>query len=170
MNIVMRPSCWYQNFGPNGLSAPSQGLCLNFFSSITTDFNISSALMWAIQDQRSSGYYYNALHQDCLLQHCFIILIMTTYHDGSFFHMEIWLRIILIPLRKRFDFRKDSYLIEYLFLSLSLSHMLCIWLFNNLICFIKKVRRSECACWLYRKTDGYSSERHNLAWTFLLTF
>ena len=32
------------SFGPNGLSAPAQGLCLNFFSSITTDFNISSAL------------------------------------------------------------------------------------------------------------------------------
>ena len=28
---------------------------LNFFSSITTDFNISSALRWAIQDQWSSG-------------------------------------------------------------------------------------------------------------------
>ena len=29
---------------------------LNFFSSITADFNISSALRWAIQDQWSSGY------------------------------------------------------------------------------------------------------------------
>ena len=57
MTIVMRPSCWHQNFGPNGLCAPAQGLCLNFFSSITADFNISSALMWAIQDQWSSGYY-----------------------------------------------------------------------------------------------------------------
>ena len=28
---------------------------LNFFSSVTTDFNISSALRWAIQDQWSSG-------------------------------------------------------------------------------------------------------------------
>ena len=26
-------SCWHQNFGPNGLSAPAQGLCLNYFSS-----------------------------------------------------------------------------------------------------------------------------------------
>ena len=56
MTIVMRPSCWHKNFGPNGLSAPTQGLCLNFFSSITTDFNISSALRWAIQDQWSSGF------------------------------------------------------------------------------------------------------------------
>ena len=32
------------NFGPNGLSALSQGLYLNFFSSVTADFNISSAL------------------------------------------------------------------------------------------------------------------------------
>ena len=48
MTIVMRPSSWHQNFGPNGLSTPAQGLCLNFFSSITADFNISSALRWAI--------------------------------------------------------------------------------------------------------------------------
>ena len=57
MTIVMRPSCWHQNLGPNGLSAPAQGLYLNFFSSVTADFNISSALRWAIQDQGSSGYY-----------------------------------------------------------------------------------------------------------------
>ena len=44
------------NIGPNGLSAPAQGLCLNFFSSITADFNISSALRWAIQNQLSSGF------------------------------------------------------------------------------------------------------------------
>ena len=53
----MRPTCWHQNFGPNGLSAPAQGLCLNVVSSITTDFNISSAIRWAIQDQWSSGFY-----------------------------------------------------------------------------------------------------------------
>ena len=55
MTIVIRPSCWHKIFGPNGLSAPTLGLCLNFFSSITTDFNISSALRWVIQDQWSSG-------------------------------------------------------------------------------------------------------------------
>ena len=55
MAIVMRSSCWHQNFGPNGLSAIAQGLCLNFFSSVTTDFNISSALRLVIQDQWSSG-------------------------------------------------------------------------------------------------------------------
>ena len=32
------------NFGPNGLSAPTLELYLNFFSSITADFNISLAL------------------------------------------------------------------------------------------------------------------------------
>ena len=32
-----------KKFCPNGLSAPTLGLCLNFFSSITADFNISSA-------------------------------------------------------------------------------------------------------------------------------
>ena len=37
-------------FCPNGLSVPALGLCLNLFSSITADFNISSALRWAIQD------------------------------------------------------------------------------------------------------------------------
>ena len=46
----------HQNFGPNGLSARTQGLCLNFFSSITADFNISSAVRWAIQGQWSSGF------------------------------------------------------------------------------------------------------------------
>ena len=55
MTIVMKPTCWHKNFGPNGLSAPAQGLCLNVFSSITADFNISSAIRWAIQDQWSSG-------------------------------------------------------------------------------------------------------------------
>ena len=55
MTIVMRPSWWHKPFGPNGLSAPAQGLYLNFFSSITTEFNISSALRWAIQDKWSSG-------------------------------------------------------------------------------------------------------------------
>ena len=42
MTIVIRPSCWHKNFGPNGLSAPTLGLCLNFFSSITADFNTSA--------------------------------------------------------------------------------------------------------------------------------
>ena len=55
MTIVMRPSCWHKNFGANGLPAPAQGLCLNFFPSVTTDFSISSALRWAIQDKWSSG-------------------------------------------------------------------------------------------------------------------
>ena len=43
------------NLGLNGLSVPTLGLCLNFFSSITADFNKSPALRWAIQDQWSSG-------------------------------------------------------------------------------------------------------------------
>ena len=43
-------------FCPLGVSAPAQGLCLNFFSTITADFNISSALRWAIQDKWSSGW------------------------------------------------------------------------------------------------------------------
>ena len=55
MTIVIRPSCWHKIFGPYGLSAPTLGLCLNFFSSITADFNISSALRWVIQDQWSFG-------------------------------------------------------------------------------------------------------------------
>ena len=55
MTIVIRPSCWHKFFGLNGLSAPAQGLYLNFFSSITAYFNISSALRWAILDQWSSG-------------------------------------------------------------------------------------------------------------------
>ena len=38
MTIVVRPSCWNQNFGPNGLPGPTLGLCLTFFSSITADY------------------------------------------------------------------------------------------------------------------------------------
>ena len=53
----MRPTCWHQKFGTNGLSAPAQGLCLNVFSSIAADFNISSAIRWAIQDQWSSVFF-----------------------------------------------------------------------------------------------------------------
>ena len=56
MTIVIRPSCWHKNFGLNELSVPAQGLCLNFFSSITADFNVSSVLRWAIQDQWCSGF------------------------------------------------------------------------------------------------------------------
>ena len=40
------------DFGPNHLHS----IFLNFFSSITADFNISSAIRWAIQDQWSSGF------------------------------------------------------------------------------------------------------------------
>ena len=43
------------DFGPNH----SDSIFLNFFSSITADYNISSALRWAIQDQWSSGLSYN---------------------------------------------------------------------------------------------------------------
>ena len=35
----------------------SGSIFLNFFSSITADFNVSSALRWAIQDQWSSGWF-----------------------------------------------------------------------------------------------------------------
>ena len=66
MTILMRPSSWHKNLGPNGLSglaqtstrafdAAYQELCLKFFTSMTADFNISSALRWVIQDQWFSG-------------------------------------------------------------------------------------------------------------------
>ena len=67
MTIVMRPSCWIKNFGPNELSAPAQGLCLNFFSSVTADCNISSALRWAIQDHWSSGCIFTELVHSILI-------------------------------------------------------------------------------------------------------
>ena len=41
------------DLGPNHLHS----IFLNFFSSITADFNISSAIRWAIQNQWSSGFY-----------------------------------------------------------------------------------------------------------------
>ena len=40
------------DLGPNHLHS----IFLNFFSSITADFNISSAIRWVIQDQWSSGF------------------------------------------------------------------------------------------------------------------
>ena len=40
------------DLGPDHLHS----IFLNFFSSITADFNISSAIRWAIQDQWSSGF------------------------------------------------------------------------------------------------------------------
>ena len=77
MTIVIRPSSWYQNFSPNGLSAPTLGLCINFFSAITADFNKSSSLRWAIQDQWSSGlilfYYSPALKKWGLYWICLVI-------------------------------------------------------------------------------------------------
>ena len=41
------------DLGPNHLHS----IFLNFFSSITADFNTSSAIKWAIQDQWSSGFF-----------------------------------------------------------------------------------------------------------------
>ena len=58
MTIVMRPSCWHQNFGPNGLSAPYPRAMFKLLFSLISDFNISSALRWAIQDQWPSGYIF----------------------------------------------------------------------------------------------------------------
>ena len=44
------------DLGPNHLHS----IFLNFFSSITADFNTSSAIRWAIQDQWSSGFFYSS--------------------------------------------------------------------------------------------------------------
>ena len=91
----MRPSCWHQNFRPSGLSAPGQGLCLNFFSSITADFNISSAFRWAIQDQWSSGFQNITQYYFCqifsqegsrksnmvICTHLLIYCVAYIYHD-----------------------------------------------------------------------------------------
>ena len=84
-------SFWHKNFGLNGLSDPAQGLCLNFFSSITADFNISSALRWSIQDQWSSGYcivgvWWGSVHTelfpwcfDKIFAEMFVELLSTKY-------------------------------------------------------------------------------------------
>ena len=44
-------------FWPLWVVCPCLRAIFYFFSSITTDFNISSALRWAIQDQWSSGFW-----------------------------------------------------------------------------------------------------------------
>ena len=46
-------SRYFIDLGPNH----SDSIFLNFFSSMTADFNISSALRWATQDQRFSGFF-----------------------------------------------------------------------------------------------------------------
>ena len=77
----------HKKFGPNGLSAPAQGLCLNFFSSITTDFNISSALRWAIQDQWSSVFF-------CFVLFCFFFILQKnhfTYQFISLCHFNFYM-------------------------------------------------------------------------------
>ena len=59
MTIVMRPSCWHKNICTIWLSAPAQGLCLNFFSLITADFKRSG------ERYRTKGplvYYLNWLY------------------------------------------------------------------------------------------------------------
>ena len=70
----MWPSCWHKSFGPNGLSAPAQGLCLNCLSSNTADFNISSALRWVIQDQWASGFPFR------LTCHCRVMPLFRLLH------------------------------------------------------------------------------------------
>ena len=64
------------DLGPNHLHSIS----LNFFSSITADFNISSAIRWAIQDQWSSG-----LH----LAEIFFSHLWRCLHHIRFLHLHI---------------------------------------------------------------------------------
>ena len=92
MTIVIRPTCWHQNFGPNGLSAPAQGLCLNVFSSITADFNISSAIRWAIQDQWSSGFVVIEDNDDDTICCCYAPNFEEV--DGAY-----WFRVVRASVR-----------------------------------------------------------------------
>ena len=85
------------DLGPNHLHS----IFLNFFSSITTHFNISSAIRWAIQDQWSSGFIvkldpmYFRYHFDVYF-HCFgdmslspslrvFVSLSVSQHDVLFF-------------------------------------------------------------------------------------
>ena len=54
----------FTDLGPNH----SDSIFLNLFSSINTDFNISSALRWAIQDQWSSGFSFQNNPKQTILQ------------------------------------------------------------------------------------------------------
>ena len=85
---MIRPSCWYQNFGPNWLSAPTLKLRLSFFSSTTADFNISLALRWAIQDQWSSGFYVEWFWSYLPLNPYFIYLLFPNKTEFIRFHLH----------------------------------------------------------------------------------
>ena len=50
------------DLGPNHLHS----IFLNFFSSITADFNTSSAIRWAIQDQWSSVFFLHEMLSMCI--------------------------------------------------------------------------------------------------------
>ena len=54
------------DLGPNHLHS----IFLNFFSSIIADFNISSAIRWAIQDQWSSGFSCNRIFNTSNTKKC----------------------------------------------------------------------------------------------------
>ena len=70
------------DLGPNYLHS----IFLNFFSSKTADFNISSAIRWAIQDQWSSGFIFSVYDiKGTPLSHICktTIIIKLYYHDYS---------------------------------------------------------------------------------------
>ena len=120
MTIVMRPTCWHQNFGPNGLSAPAQGLCLNIFSSITVDLNVSSTIRWAIQDQWSSGLL---LTVDCHQQIYRILAIDSRLSPANLPNICFWQSTVT----------SHSVLFIYLFI------YLFQWLFRFLIFQLNKL-------------------------------
>ena len=82
MTIMMRPSCWHQNFGPKGLSAPAQGLCLNFFSSITADIKYPQH---SGEQYRTNGPLVSAYGTilTLILLQCIIILVTQSHFSSS---------------------------------------------------------------------------------------
>ena len=68
----------------------SDSIFLNFFSSVTADFNIFSTLRWAIQNQWSSGYISNFLSflKQTVKKKKKNILLHATYHQYPYIYSK----------------------------------------------------------------------------------
>ena len=92
----------------------------DFFSSITADFNISSALRWAIQDQWSSGFniyhYFTSLkHKSIIIYtfcvHCFCVCTHTMTGRWLTFWLCTHCEGVVKPMQSHSFFRRQQELL-----------------------------------------------------------
>ena len=84
------------DLGPNHLHS----IFLNFFSSITADFNTSSAIRWAIQDQWSSGL----IELKSFYLVCYVCIWEPDSQLISYFECDFWILNIFFHFRPRLVF------------------------------------------------------------------